>query len=139
MAIKARVVSEDEREESGVRTALNYGHTLAHAIESATGYSRFLHGEAVAVGMMAAAGISARLGLLPPEVVERQRRLLECYNLPVRTEGIDRVRIAAAMALDKKVRGKRVQWVLLDGVGRPVLRDDVPPAVVVEALDEVLA
>lgn len=138
VAIKARVVGEDEREETGVRTTLNYGHTLAHAIETATEYGRFLHGEAVAVGMMAAAGISARLGMISPEIVERQQRLLERYKLPVRAEGIDRVRTVAAMALDKKVRGKRMQWVLLEGIGRPVLRDDVPPDVVEEALGEVL-
>ena len=138
VAIKARIVSEDEREETGLRTTLNYGHTLAHAIESATRYTRFLHGEAVAVGMMAAAGISARLGLLAPEIVERQRRVLQLYKLPVQATGVDRARIKAAISLDKKVRGKRVQWVLLEGIGRPVLRDDVPAGVVEEALTEVL-
>lgn len=138
VAIKARVVSEDEREETGVRTTLNYGHTLAHAIESATAYNRFLHGEAVAIGMMAAAGISARLGLLSPAAVERQRRLLEQYNLPVKAEGVDRARIRASMALDKKVRGRAVHWVLLKEIGQPVLRDDVPPEMVEESLQEVL-
>jgi 3-dehydroquinate synthase len=138
VAIKARVVSEDEREETGLRTTLNYGHTLAHAIESATGYTPFLHGEAVAIGMMAAAGISSRLGLLPPDMVERHRRTLQLYKLPVEAKGVDRAKIAAAMAVDKKVRGKRVQWVLLEGLGRTVLRDDVPPEVVEEALTEVL-
>jgi len=138
VSIKARIVSEDEREETGLRTTLNYGHTLGHAIESATAYSRFLHGEAVAIGMTAAAGISARIGALAPEIVERQRRVLEQYKLPVGAKGIDRARIDAAMSLDKKVRGKSVQWVLLEGIARPVLRDDVPPEVVEEALGEVL-
>jgi 3-dehydroquinate synthase len=138
VAIKARIVSEDEHEESGLRMTLNYGHTLAHAIESATGYTRFLHGEAVAVGMMAAAGISVRLGIVAPEAVERQRRVLELYRLPVGAKGIDRARIQSAMSLDKKVREKKVQWVLLERIGRPVLRDDVPPEVVEEALTEVL-
>jgi len=90
------------------------------------------------VGMMAAAGISARLGLLAPEAVERQRRVLELYRLPVEAKGIDRARIQGAMSLDKKVRGKKVQWVLLERIGRPVLRDDAPPEVVEEALTEVL-
>lgn len=138
VAIKARVVSEDEWEEKGIRTTLNYGHTLAHALESATAYTRFLHGEAVAIGMIAAAGISARMGLLPEEVVERQRRLLDRYKLPVLAEGVDRGRIAAAMSLDKKVRGKAIQWVLLEGIGHPVLRDDVSAELVEEALREVL-
>jgi 3-dehydroquinate synthase len=138
VAIKARVVSADEREETGARTTLNYGHTLAHALESATAYGRFLHGEAVAIGMMLAAGISSRLGLLSTGIVERQRRLLERYRLPVHCEGIDRSQVEAAMSLDKKVRGKAIQWVLLEAVGSPVLRDDVPPEVVEPALDEVL-
>jgi len=132
------MVTEDEREETGLRMTLNYGHTLAHAIESATAYGRFLHGEAVAVGMMLAAAISARLGLLPAEVVERQRALIERYKLPIRCEGIDRARVLEAMTLDKKVRGKAVRWVLLEEIGRTVIRDDVPAEVVEEALAEVL-
>ena len=137
VAIKAQVVSEDEREETGRRTVLNYGHTLAHAIESTTGYVRFRHGEADGIGMTAAAAISAKLGLLLPEVVERQRRLLERFQLPTHAEGLDRERIMAAMALDKKVQGKAIRWVLLEGIGKPVLRDDVPPEVVEAALGEV--
>ncbi len=139
MAIKANVVSQDEREETGLRATLNYGHTLAHAIESATGYARYLHGEAVAVGMTAAAAMSVRTGILDPDVAERQRRLLERYHLPTRANGLDRARIEAAMALDKKVQGKKIRWVLLQGVGKPVLRDDVPTEVVAAALDEVLS
>ena len=138
VAIKARVVSEDEREENGLRTTLNYGHTLAHGLESATEYGRFLHGEAVAIGMALAGGISVRLGLLDGDVVERQRQLLQRYNLPVRCEDIDRARVQAAMSLDKKVRGKAIQWVLLEKIGRPVLRDDVPGDDVKQALSEVL-
>jgi len=139
VAIKAAVVSQDEREETGERTVLNYGHTLAHALEAATGYDRLLHGEAVAVGMTAAASISRRLGLLPLELVERQQRLLERFGLPTRADRIDRRRIADAMARDKKVQAKAIRWVLLEGVGRPVLRDDVPAAVVEQALDEALS
>ncbi|HEU4760456.1 MAG TPA: 3-dehydroquinate synthase, partial [Dehalococcoidia bacterium] len=138
VAIKAAVVSQDELEETGLRTTLNYGHTVGHAIETATGYERFLHGEAIAVGMTAAAAISRRLGLLTPEIAERQRRLLERFGLPTSARGIDRARIAAAIALDKKVQAKAVRWVLLEGVGRPVLRDNVPPDAVEQALDEVL-
>ncbi len=137
IAIKARVVSEDEFETKGPRTMLNYGHTIAHAIEAATGYGRYLHGEAVAIGMTAAAAMSERLGMLSREVAERQGRLLERYQLPVRAEGIDRQRVLAAMALDKKVQGKAVRWVLLEGIGRPVIRDDVPAEVVEAALDVV--
>ena len=139
VAVKAGFVSADEREETGYRTLLNYGHTVAHALENATDYGRFLHGEAVAVGMTVAAAISRRLGLLSSDVEARQRRLIERFGLPATAPGIDRERIRAAISLDKKVRGKAVQWVLLEGVGRPLLRDDVPLAVVEEALDEALA
>ena len=138
IAIKAKVVSQDEREERGLRTTLNYGHTLAHAIESTTGYTRFLHGEAVAIGMRAAAAISVRLGLLAPEIAARQRALLERYRLPTSADGLDRARIEAGMALDKKVVGKAIRWVLFAGIGQPVLRDDVQPEVISAALDEVL-
>jgi 3-dehydroquinate synthase len=137
--IKAEVVSQDEREETGLRATLNYGHTLAHAIESATGYMRFLHGEAVAIGMTAAASMSVRMGLLEPDVAERQKELLGRYHLPIRAEGLDRTRVEAAMALDKKVKSKSIRWVLLSGMGSPTQRDDVPPETVAAALDEVLS
>jgi len=139
IAVKATVVSRDEREEKGIRTTLNYGHTLAHALESTTGYTRFLHGEAVSIGMTAAAAISVRLGLLSPDVSERQRRLLERYRLPVNATSLDLPRIEAAIALDKKVEDKKIRWVLLAGIGHPVLRSDLPPEIVAAALDEVLS
>jgi 3-dehydroquinate synthase len=137
--IKARVVSEDERETKGIRTLLNYGHTLAHAIESTTGYTRFRHGEADGIGMVAAAAIGVRLGVLDPADAARQRSILERFQLPTSAGGLDRDRLKAAMALDKKVQGKTIRWVLLDGIGHAVVRDDVPSAVVESALDEVLA
>ena len=139
VAVKAAVVSEDEREETGRRTLLNYGHTVGHAIESATGYGRFRHGEADAIGMTAAAAISRRLGLLSAEEERRQRGLLERFGLPTRAEGVDRAAVVSAIALDKKVHAGAVRWVLLEGVGRAVVRDDVPQSAVDEALDEVLA
>lgn len=136
--IKAAVVSADEFETTGLRSTLNYGHTLAHAIESTTGYRRFRHGEADGVGMMAAGEISVRMGLLPRETLDRQRAVLERYGLPTHASGLDRDRLLAAVALDKKVQGRRVRWVLLEGIGRPVLRDDVPDETVQAALDTVL-
>jgi shikimate kinase / 3-dehydroquinate synthase len=136
--IKADVVSEDEFETTGRRSTLNYGHTLAHAIESTTGYARFRHGEADGIGMMAAASIAVRMSVLSPEVLERQRRILECYGLPTHADGLDRARLLAAIALDKKVQGKKVRWILLEDVGRTVIRDNVPPEVVEAALDDVL-
>ncbi|MCI0882781.1 MAG: 3-dehydroquinate synthase [Chloroflexi bacterium] len=138
VCFKAAVVSEDEFETTGRRSVLNYGHTLAHAIESTTGYSRFRHGEADGIGMMAAGQMSVAMDLLAPQVLGRQRALLERCGLPTSADGLDRQRLLDAVALDKKVQDKKVRWVLLEGVGRPVLRDDVPGDVVASALDSVL-
>jgi 3-dehydroquinate synthase len=140
MAIKASIVSEDERETGGVRELLNYGHTLGHAFEAAGGYEALLHGEAVGAGMVAAAEIGKRAGITPPELVERQRNLIERAGLPTRPpKGIDRDRIRAALALDKKVVAGGQRWVLLEDVGRPIVRGDVPASIVEEVLDDLLA
>jgi 3-dehydroquinate synthase len=138
VAIKAGVVTADEKETTGRRATLNYGHTLAHAIESTTNYERFRHGEADAIGMMCAAEISRGMGLLTEEEIVRQRAVLEQFNLPTSADGLDRERIMAAIALDKKVQANKVRWVLLQGIGSAVVRDDVPPEVVEAALDTVL-
>jgi 3-dehydroquinate synthetase len=133
VAAKARIVSEDEREQ-GRRILLNYGHTIGHALEAATDYGRFLHGEAVAVGMMGAALLSHRLGLLLGEIVEEQRALLQNAGLPTHFSGVDMNRILEIMELDKKVKGRAVRWVLLRGIGKPVVRDDVNRDDVLEVL-----
>jgi 3-dehydroquinate synthase len=138
IALKAAVVSEDEREETGRRTILNYGHTIGHGLEAAAEYAGMLHGEAVAVGMAGAARIACRLGLLPPEVAERQDALIARFGLPLRASGMDRAKVLAAMALDKKIKRGAIRWVLLEGIGRPVIRRDVPPALVEEVLGELL-
>src|SRR5207302_9105003 len=80
--LKADVVEKDEREETGLRIVLNYGHTFAHAFETVGGYGAWLHGEAVAAGMLCASRLAERRGLIPHEVTERQRRLLERFALP---------------------------------------------------------
>ena len=136
-AIKAKIVSEDEKER-GVRIILNYGHTVAHGLEAATGYERFLHGEAVAIGMVGAAMISQHLGLLPQAVVQRQGELLRRFDLPTGCSGVDIGKVLQAMELDKKVRGERVRWVLLTDIGQPVIRDDVPNEVVESVIRELL-
>lgn len=131
--IKADVVSRDERD-TGLRAILNYGHTVGHAIEAATGYTRVLHGEAIAVGMMAAAELGERVGLTPPHVRERQRALLEGFGLPLRLTGVNISAVMNAIALDKKVAAKRLRWVLLREVGEPVLRSDISPELVREVV-----
>lgn len=124
-AIKAKVVSEDEKER-GIRIILNYGHTIAHGLEAATDYERFLHGEAVSIGMMGAAMISRQMGLVFHELVDRQQNLLGRFGLPVTCSEVNIEGLLQAMELDKKVAGRKVRWVLLDAVGHPVIRDNVP-------------
>lgn len=138
-ALKGRIVSDDERETAGLRITLNYGHTIGHGIEAATAYGEYLHGEAVAIGMMGAAAISVRMGLLDPRVAARQETLLRKLGLPLRAPGVGAERVLAAMALDKKVRGRRIRWVLLAAAGRTVIRDDVPEALVREVVAELTA
>ena len=137
-AIKAAVVSADERE-SDIRAILNYGHTLGHAIEAVTGYSAVLHGEAVAMGMVAVAEMGCSLGLIDEALVTRHRRLIERFGLPTESPpGLGRAEIVEAMSRDKKVVGGKQRWVLLESVGSPIVRDDVPAEVVTAAIDAVV-
>ena len=135
VAIKANVVSRDERETLGVRVLLNYGHTIGHAIEAATGYDTYLHGEAVSVGMMGAANIALHRGLLDAEAVERQADMLRSFGLPLSCEGVSVDAIEKAMRSDKKVSAGSIRWVLLDGIGNAVTRNDVPPELVRQTLE----
>jgi shikimate kinase/3-dehydroquinate synthase len=134
IAIKASVVSEDERETTGYRMLLNYGHTIGHGLEAATEYGRFLHGEAVSVGMMGAAKIGMSMGVTPLDVVERQESLLRRFNLPLECPDVDMGMVADAMARDKKIHRKSLRWVLLEEVGKAIVRDDVPEALVEDVL-----
>jgi 3-dehydroquinate synthase len=138
VAIKAAIVSEDERE-SGRRTLLNYGHTTGHAIEAVTGYTEYLHGEAVAIGMHVAGRLSVELGMLDPGALERQQALLRAYGLPERAPGLDADAVLAATRLDKKVSAGSINWVLLDSLGHATTRNDVPDALVRSVLEEILA
>ena len=135
VAIKANVVSRDERETLGIRVLLNYGHTIGHALEAATGYETYLHGEAVSVGMMGAANIALRRGLLDADAVQRQADMLRSFGLPLRFEGVSVDAIEEAMRSDKKVSAGSIRWVLLDGIGNAVTRNDVPPELVRETIE----
>lgn len=118
VSIKAAIVSGDERE-SGERRKLNFGHTLGHAFESTLGLS---HGEAVSLGMAAAADFSVRRGLLSESDARRLRALLEAFGLPT-TAAFDRNRIAAAVGKDKKRAGRSVKFVFLRAIGEAVVED----------------
>src|SRR5438477_2396714 len=123
--LKASVVERDERE-SELRHVLNYGHTIGHALEAATGYARFAHGEAVALGIVAEARLALRLGVASQQTVLRQERLLAALGLPVRAPAIDADRVLAAMTRDKKARDGRVPFVLSPRIGAFQLQYDVP-------------
>ncbi|MBX9787598.1 MAG: 3-dehydroquinate synthase [Pirellulales bacterium] len=124
--LKADVVEADERELTGRRAVLNYGHTFAHAIEAVSEYSGWLHGEAVAVGMHCAARLAERLGRIDAEVVRRQRELLVALGLPIELPPLGAERLLAAMARDKKVEAGKLRFVLPNRLGHAELVEDVP-------------
>ena len=131
--IKAAVVSQDEKE-SGLRRILNFGHTMAHAIEKETGYLRYNHGEAVAIGMVGAADISARLGMIEEADVARVTALIERLHLPTVAEGCTVDAMYQDIFHDKKTINGKVNWVLMEGIGKVTCRNDVPEDVVRAAM-----
>jgi 3-dehydroquinate synthase len=133
--LKAAVVERDEQE-AELRHVLNYGHTIGHAIEAATGYRRFAHGEAVSLGIAAEAGIAERLGLAKIGVRARQVRLLEAVGLPVRGVGESPSLVVEALSRDKKSRDGRVPFVLAPEIGGFRLVFDVPTSIILYALAE---
>jgi len=133
--IKATVVAQDEREH-GLRAILNFGHTFGHAIEAATDYQRFLHGEAVAIGMLMAADFSCRLGLIEPAVKLRIRGLIEQAGLPTEAPKIGAARALALMQMDKKVLAGALRLVLLEKLGRAVIIGQYPREVLEATLRE---
>ncbi|MFO1468114.1 MAG: 3-dehydroquinate synthase [Steroidobacteraceae bacterium] len=118
--IKAKVVGQDEREQ-GVRAILNFGHTFGHAIEAATHYKQFLHGEAVAMGMVMAADLSKRLNMIDAESTTRVRELVASAGLPVAPPRIGAEKALELMKMDKKVLAGNVRLVLLEKLGRAVV------------------
>jgi 3-dehydroquinate synthase len=135
---KAAIVARDERE-GGERALLNLGHTFGHAIETATSYGRYLHGEAVAIGMVLAARLSARLGLAPAADAVRLQELLAALNLPTALPPVATPEaLVALMRLDKKNHGGRLRLILWHGIGRARIVDGVDENVVLAELAESL-
>ena len=130
--LKADVVEADERETTGLRSVLNYGHTYAHAFEAAGNYGDMLHGEAVSIGMMCAARLATIMGRVERGFVPRQRALLEALHLPTETPSYDRDELVALMRRDKKVDEGQLRFVLPDRMGHVELVKDV-------RVDDVLA
>ncbi len=134
--IKAAIVSADERE-LGERANLNYGHTFGHAIETISEYGRFIHGEAIAIGMNCAGHLARALGLVDDTFVERQRRCLAAYGLPVTWPELPVDGALAAMKRDKKVRVGTMKFIVADRIGHVVQRTDVTEAQARTALEAV--
>ncbi len=134
--LKADVVARDERETTGLRAVLNYGHTFGHALETLTGYQELLHGEAVAMGMMCAARLARRMRRVDDAFVARQRALLAALGLPVDPPPLDTEQVLAAMARDKKTAHGRLRFVLPTRLGHVELVGDVDPRDVRAALQE---
>jgi 3-dehydroquinate synthase len=137
-AIKARVVSLDERETKGLRATLNFGHTIGHALEAATRYGALIHGEAVALGMIGATDLSRRFAGLPERDARRIVSLIERLGLTSRLPRIAArcplKKILAALRLDKKAAGGRPRFVLAKRIGRVVTGITVPPGAIRSAL-----
>ena len=128
--IKAEVVGQDETE-SGLRAILNFGHTVGHALEAVSRYGKYLHGEAISLGQVAAAQLSAQVLGLPPEAVERIRRCFDAAGLPTALElnPATQRRVLAAMQLDKKVSGGEIKFVLAREIGRVEYGQKVTPSI----------
>src|SRR5688572_30229705 len=131
--LKAGVVAADERE-SGLRAILNFGHTFGHAIEAGAGYGEWLHGEAVAAGMVMAAELSVRAGTLRATDAERAKALIARAGLPVQGPKLAVERYLELMQVDKKAAGGRVRFILLDGLGCAAQRGDLDPRLVRESI-----
>ncbi len=133
--LKADVVEKDECEETGLRMILNYGHTFAHAFEAIGGYGAWLHGEAVAAGMICASRLAELRGLISPDVTARQIKLFQAFDLPIAPKHhwpVDE--LLASMYRDKKAQAGRLRFVLPTRIGEVKTFDDIPEAQIVEAL-----
>jgi len=138
--IKAKIVTQDERETRSIRTILNFGHTIGHALEAAGNYRRYNHGQAVALGMLCAADISAQLGLMPAATVRRIETLLANLTLPVQIKHISLNTILSYQFRDKKFSGKTNRWVLISGrIGRVCVKQNIPLAIIRAAVAKRMA
>jgi 3-dehydroquinate synthase len=134
--LKAEVVERDEYETTGLRAVLNYGHTFAHAFETVGGYGAWLHGEAVAAGMVCASRLAERLGMIGAELTRRQVQLLEAFGLPTAPKsGWATDELLAVMRRDKKAAAGKLRFILPTRLGEVKLVDDVPEVLVRDVLE----
>ena len=135
--IKSKIVEKDEKEEIGLRTILNYGHTLGHALETVTSYRTYLHGESVALGIVFASRLSLRLGLLNEKEQERVISLLQDFVLPVQLPKIEVDSLLKAMEYDKKVVSGKIQFVLTKGIGHAIISTEISLDLIRELLSDI--
>ncbi len=131
--LKAEIVAKDEKE-GGVRASLNYGHTFCHIIENLTNYSTYLHGEAVSIGIIMANRLALKLGLLRKKEAKKVKKLLQKYNLPTFYKIEDEESFYQAFFLDKKSSDKKIKFVLPNGIGNFVFREDVEKEIILDIL-----
>lgn len=132
--IKSEIVAQDEKDQLGKRAALNYGHTFGHAIEAVTGYRRYLHGEAIAIGMSCAIQLSVWLGLCDSSLIERQDRLCYRANLPTHLPYLSIEHLMATMRGDKKAICGKISLILLERIGKIVKVCDVNSQLIEQVL-----
>jgi len=132
--IKADIIQRDEMEKKSIRTMLNFGHTIGHAIEAAANYKGYNHGEAIALGMVAASNISLKLGLISDVTAQRIEGLIKKIGLPVRIKKIPAEAIIKAHYRDKKFIGSKNRFVLINGIGKVSIVENVPLGIIKEVL-----
>jgi 3-dehydroquinate synthase len=133
--LKADVVEKDEREETGLRSILNYGHTFCHAFEAGTNYEKLLHGEGVAIGMLCAARLAERLGRVDGAFVNRQQKLLVAFRLPLDVPDMEHDELIELMYRDKKTERGKLRFVLPTRLGHVELVPDVKNEDIVASLE----
>ena len=134
--IKADIVAKDEREEKGIRTILNFGHTIGHAIEAASNYRTYNHGEALALGMLAASDISKGLNLIGNALHCRIENLIKVVGLPSRIRGVSLHNIINAHYRDKKFIGQKNRFVLIKGIGETKIIENIPIGIIKKAIEK---
>lgn len=131
---KAKIIRADEKETKGIRTILNFGHTIGHAIEAASRFKKYSHGEAISVGMVCAADISCKLGLIKRSVFSKIADLLTKVGLPVKIKNIKSSAILKALAYDKKFIHGVNRFVLVKKIGKALVREKIDPEIIKEAV-----
>ena len=136
--IKTRIIEQDEREEKGIRTILNFGHTLGHAIEAAAAYQKYNHGEAVALGMILASRISKKIKLIDQTTLSRIENLIKSTGLPIFIKGVSLDKILTSYYHDKKFIGGLNRFVLLKEIGKTIIRQNLPLEIIKNSLIEII-